>query len=395
MTPLTFSHYTLVSAVGRGLPATRQALLGMQSGLRPCDLPGVELDTWIGRVEGLEAGECAIATDYECRNNRLAALALRQDGFTEAVLTARSRYGAHRVAVILGTSTSGIAETERAYAQRYADDSLPTDYLRRYRYTHNTYALADFVRKTLGLHGPAFVISTACSSSAKVFASASRLFAADLCDAAVVGGVDSLCLTTLYGFSALQLTSTQPCRPCDAERDGLSLGEAGAFILLERPIATSVHNVTLLGYGETNDGYHMSHPHPEGRGAIGSMRAALDCAGLAPGDIDYVNLHGTATPANDRIEDLAVHAVFGSGTRCSSTKGWTGHTLGAAGATACVIAALCLETGLLPGTANTHRLDPKLRSHILLTNQTETMASVMINIFGFGGNNCSLVVGKR
>lgn len=256
------------------------------------------------------------------------------------------------------------------------------------------FSLGHFVRSCLGLRGPALVISTACSSSAKVFATAARYLQAGLCDAAIVGGVDSLCLTTLYGFSSLQLLSSQPCRPCDEDRDGLSLGEAAGYALLESSQKVRRKGaIALLGYGESTDGYHMSHPHPEGVGAIRAMRQALNRAGLQPADIDYINLHGTATRANDTVEDKAVYEVFGSQTAASSTKGWTGHALGAAGITEALISAICLTQGFVPGTLNCQRVDSAMCSHILRENQSRPVRRVLSNIFGFGGNNCSLVLG--
>ncbi len=400
MAPLVLSSYTVVTALGRGLEETYRALQDRRSGLRPCDFEDVAIKTYTGRVEGLEdapvGGPTANGLErFDCRNNRLALLGLRQDGFMQAAIEARERYGAHRVAVILGSSTSGILETEHAYRHRVpATGALPASYMARHRYTHNMFSLGNFVRMVLELHGPAMVISTACSSSAKVFATAARLMQSGLCDAAIVGGVDSLCLTTLYGFSSLDLVSGGPCRPWDEDRDGLSLGESAGFALLERTDrANPAEAVALLGYGESSDGYHMSHPHPDGTGAMMAMRAALDRAGLAPSGIDYINLHGTATKANDITEDKAVSTVFGCQTPCSSTKGWTGHTLGAAGITEAIISALCLTHGFVPGTLNTARRDPALRCHVLLDNNAQPLRRVLSNIVGFGGNNCSVILG--
>ena len=401
MTPLILSRYTVVSALGKGLDETYRALRDRRSGLRPCDFEDVGIKTYIGRVDGLEdwpvwgGPTSSELAQFDCRNNRLALFGLQQDGFTHAAIEARERYGAHRVAVILGTSTSGILETEHAYRRRDpSTGALPASYVTRYRETHNMFSVAHFVRSYLGLKGPAMVISTACSSSAKVFATAARFIEAGFCDAAVVGGVDSLCLTILYGFASLGLTSSSPCRPCDEDRDGLTLGEAAGFALLEKPEhAGHPGMVALLGYGESCDGYHMSHPHPEGIGAIRAMQEALMRSGLAPEDIDYINLHGTATKANDSIEDKAVSSVCGPSTLCSSTKGWTGHTLGAAGITEAVIAALCLTRSFIPGTLNTTRVDPSLRAHVLLENREQPVRRVLSNIFGFGGNNCSLILG--
>ena len=391
MKPLAVTAFSTVNPLGRGQAATLEALRGRRGGLRRNDLPGSSLETWIGRVDGLEEapirGELAA---FDCRSNRLVAAGLQADGFEEAVAQARERYGAHRVAVFLGTTTSGIADTERAFARRDAAGALPPGF--RYRETHNIHSPTDFVQRRLGLSGPAATVSTACSSSAKVFASAQRLIAAGLADAAVVGGVETLCLMTLYGFNSLQLISSRPCRPCDAGRDGLSIGEAAGFALLERA-RPGERGLALLGYGESSDAYHMSAPQPEGEGAAAAMRAALQRAGLAPGDVDYVNLHGTGTPANDRAEDAATFRVFGERVACSSTKGWTGHTLGAAGIVEAVISLLCLRHGFVPGSLNLERVDPELRSRIALLPEERPLARVMSNSFGFGGSNCSLLFG--
>jgi 3-oxoacyl-[acyl-carrier-protein] synthase-1 len=401
MAPLILTCYTLVSALGKGLNDTYRALMNRRSGLRPCDFEDVRITAYIGRVDDVEnmsfgGGSAPTQLEqFDCRNNRLALLGLQQDGFIQAAIAARERYGAHRVAVLVGSSTSGMLETEHAYCHRDpASGALPSSYLISQRYTHNMFSAAHFVRTYLGLRGPAMVISTACSSSAKAFATAARFIEAGFCDAAVVGGVDSLCLTILYGFASLQLMSQNPCRPCDEDRDGLTLGESAGFALLEKSGHADLPGaVALSGYGESCDGYHMSHPHPQGTGAIKAMRAALRRSGLTSADIDYIHLHGTATRANDSIEDAAVHSVFGPSTPCSSTKGWTGHTLGAAGVTGAVIAALSLTRKFVPGTVNTTRLDPSLNSHVLLENRERPVQRVLSNSFGFGGNNCSLIFG--
>lgn len=390
--PLLITSFSTVSALGDGRQAALDALQQGRSGLRPCDYADANLDTWIGRVEGVEAVELPPAlAAFECRNNRLAALGLETDGFAAAVGKARQRYGAGRIGVFLGTSTSGIEATERAYQQRDSRDGpLPASF--DYRHTHNTYSCADFTRQYLGLAGPALVISTACSSSAKVFATASRHIQAGWCDAAVVGGVDSLCLMTLLGFNALELVSQQPCRPWDRVRDGINIGEAAGFALLERPSGQA--GIALLGYGESSDAYHMSTPHPQGEGALLAMQAALDSAGLAPGQVDYINLHGTATPSNDRAEDRAVTRLFAD-VPCSSTKGWTGHTLGAAGITEVIFCALAMENGFLPASLNTRELDPDLSAAILRENVVKQVRVAMTNSFGFGGSNCALILGQQ
>ena len=361
----------------------------------PCTFDTVDLATFIGEVPGVDAVQLpAPLSAFDCRNNRLAFLGLMQDGFADAVAAAARKYGAHRVGVFLGTSTSGILQTELAYRRRDpANGALPADFM--YAATHNTFSVADFTRHYFGLTGPAVVVSSACSSSAKVFASARRMMAAGLIDAAVVGGVDSLCLTTLYGFNALGLISSQACRPFDAARDGISIGEAAAFALLERvPEHLDENAVLLLGVGESSDAHHMSSPHPDGLGARMAMQQALESAQLGAADMDYINLHGTATPSNDAAETKAVAALFGSGTPCSSTKGATGHTLGAAGGLEAVICALALQHGLLPGGLNTQQPDPALPLNYLLDNREQRVKRVLSNSFGFGGTNCSLLFGR-
>ncbi|HYQ59400.1 MAG TPA: beta-ketoacyl-[acyl-carrier-protein] synthase family protein, partial [Desulfatiglandales bacterium] len=389
--PLVLSHYTVVNSLGRGVNHTLTELREGRSGLRKCDFMDVALDTYIGRVAEIEDYPVIDRLkDFDCRNNRLAMMGLVADGFEEAVKTACMRYGPHRIAVVLGTSTSGILETELAYRYHDTEGKLPENF--SYRTTHENYSVADFVRRYLDLHGPALVISTACSSSAKVFASASRLIESGLCDAAVVGGVDSLCLTTLYGFSSLEIVSNSPCRPSDAERSGISIGEAAGFAILEKQTGQN-KSVCLLGYGESSDAYHMSSPHPEGAGAKLAMSRALNRSGLEPSQIDYINLHGTATRANDSAEDLAVSSIFGNRTPCSSTKGWTGHTLGAAGITEAIIACLCIREGLLPASLNTTTVDPSFSINVLLENHYQPVKRVLSNSFGFGGNNASLILG--
>ncbi|MEO8600099.1 MAG: beta-ketoacyl-[acyl-carrier-protein] synthase family protein [bacterium] len=395
MKSLFLSHFTTTSCLGRGLSPTLEALRQRKSGLVPCDFDIVDLDTYIGAVAGVD--DIVLRSDlqaFDCRNNRLLQLALEQDGFADAVATAIGRYGCQRVGVFLGTSTAGILQTELAYRRRDSvTGALPADF--HYAETHNTFSAASFAQRYFGLSGPAAVISSACSSSAKVFSSARRMIEAGIIDAALVGGVDSLCLTTLYGFNSLGLISAQPCRPFDIARNGISIGEAAALVLLERlPDSVDADAVVLLGIGESSDAYHMSSPHPDGLGAKIAMQNALISAHLRPGQIDYINLHGTATLSNDASEGRAVAALFGGLTPCSSTKGATGHTLGAAGGLETVICALALQHGLMPGGVNTRQRDPALPVHYLLNNCEQRVDRVLSNSFGFGGTNCSLVFGR-
>ena len=395
MKPLLLESFTATSCIGVGVAPTLESLRARRSGLKKCAFETVDLETHVGEVSGVDAVRLpAELSRFDCRNNRLAELALRQDGFAEAVGRAADRCGRRRIGVFMGTSTAGILQTELAYRHRdLVTGALPASF--EYSTTHNSFSIADYVRRRLRLEGPAMVVSCACASSAKVFGSARRMIEAGIIDAAVVGGVDSLCLTTLYGFHSLQLSSASPCRPFDVARDGISIGEAAAFALLVPPPgAPQGDDVLLLGVGESSDAYHMSAPHPEGHGARRAMQAALRAAGLDAEAIDYINLHGTGTPSNDRSESQAVTSVFGAATPGSSTKGATGHTLGAAGALEAVISAITLRSGFMPGGVNTTRIDPMLTAHYLRENRPSPASHVLSNSFGFGGTNCSLIFGR-
>ena len=395
MRPLLLRNFTATSCIGKGVAATLESLLEQRSGLASCKFETVDLHTHIGEVAGVDEERLPDnLRTFDCRNNRLAELALRQDGFFEAVQQAASRIGRRRVGVFLGTSTAGILQTELAYRERDpVSGALPASF--EYGSTHNSFSVADYLRRRCRLEGPAVAVSCACASSAKAFGSARRMLEAGLIDAALVGGVDSLCLTTLYGFHSLQLSSPAPCRPFDVARDGISIGEAAAFAFLERaPDDLDGDSVLLLGIGESSDAYHMSAPHPEGLGARRAMQAALASAALESGDIDYINLHGTGTPSNDRSESQAVTGVFGATPPCSSTKGATGHPLGAAGALEAVISALAVKNGFMPGGIHTSTIDPTLTAHYIRDNRRAPLARVLSNSFGFGGTNCSLILGR-
>jgi 3-oxoacyl-[acyl-carrier-protein] synthase-1 len=388
------THYTVTNALGVGNDATWSAITARRSGLTRCAFETADIDTFVGQVpDDLLAPVRSDLAEFDCRNNRLAQLCFEADGFATHVRELIARVGAARVGVFLGTSTSGILTTELAYRERDpATGALPKNF--RYAGTQNNYSLAAFVSAYFGIQGPAFVVSSACSSSAKVFGNAERMIAAGLCDAAIVGGSDSLCLTTLYGFRSLGLVSSHPCRPYDGARDGISIAEAAGFALLEK-MPVSAADVNILGVGESSDAYHMSSPHPEGRGAHRAMRAALDRANLKVGDIGYINLHGTATKTNDAAEGAAVAALFGTQTPASSTKGYTGHTLGAAGITEIAICAMALQRGMIPGSLNTATLDGEIAINYQLENRAADMRCAVSNSFGFGGSNCSVVLGKQ
>jgi 3-oxoacyl-[acyl-carrier-protein] synthase-1 len=385
---LVVTASTLTTACGVGWAAQRAALRDGRTGLRRNDFaPAADLDTCIGRVDGLEAMSLEGASaPFDCRNHRLATLALTQDGFAGTVERARTRYGAARIGVFVGTSTSGILDTELAARAQGANGPWAFG-ASHYRYVHGMAAPTRFLCHALGVAGVRATVSTACSSSAKVFAMAQRAIAAGQCDAAVVAGIDSLALSTLQGFRALQLLSKRPCRPFGADRDGISIGEAAGFALLER----DGDGVALVGTGESSDAFHMSSPSPDGAGAQAAMRAALAAAGIAPRDVDYVNMHGTGTPANDAAEGAAVAAVVGGDVPCSSTKGWTGHALGAAGIVEALFAVDAIASGMIPGNLGGEDVDPRVTVKIEHATRAHTVRRAMSNSFGFGGSNCSLV----
>jgi 3-oxoacyl-[acyl-carrier-protein] synthase-1 len=388
--PLRISAYTTVSAAGTGRAALLQSIRARRSGLRPNDFTAEPLATWVGRVPGLEdAALPAAHAEWECRNNRLAWQGLQTDAFHSKVRAVAERHGETRVAVLMGTSTSSIGATEEAYRELTPSGEFPPR-LRR-PVIHSPHSLGGFVQRALGLRGVCVTLATACSSSAKVFAQAHRLLRLGLADAAVVGGVDTLCGSVLYGFNALGLVSPEPCRPFDPGRRGISIGEAAGFALLERGEGPG-HR--LLGYGESSDAYHMSSPRPDGLAARAAIQQALEQGGIDAADVGYLNLHGTASQKNDEIEARVVADMFPPETRASSTKGWTGHTLGAAGITEAAIALLALESGVMPGTLNSQSLDSCCGPQLRLDNEDGELSFAASLSFGFGGSNCVLLFGR-
>ncbi len=392
MLPLAVTAYSVVCATGYGHKALLAAMQDRRGPLIPNDFTLEALPTWIGRVAGLEDPQWDLPAGlapWECRNNRLAWAGLQTDGFMAAVGAAHRRYGARRIALVMGTSTAAIDATEAFY--RHQDDPAGAPPHLFNAELHTPHSLGDFVQRALRLEGPCFTIATACSSSAKVFCQAERLMRLGLCDAVVVGGVDSLCNSVLYGFGSLELLSPQICRPFAVDRRGLNVGEAAAFVLLERDGSA----LKLLGYGESSDAHHMSAPHPQGLGARLAVEQALARAARDAAQIQYINLHGTATSRNDAVEARLVADLFPATTHASSTKGWTGHTLGAAGSLEAIITFLTLTTGLMPGTLNTTQLDPECGPQIRLENAAGDIRLALSNSFGFGGSNCALVFGRE
>jgi len=391
MSPLKIGAMTVTCAAGAGLNAVREALRMERSGLRPNDFDHCDLATWIGRVDDVESVRFADQlTEFDCRNNRLAELGLLQDDFLASVEQLKGRVDPDRIACVIGTSTAGIGTTETAYREMGDGDHFASRFL--LPRVHTPHTSSAYVARRLGLGGPVMTISTACSSSAKVFASAARLIEAGLADAAVVGGVDSLCLSVLYGFHSLELVSDQPCRPFDQNRKGLSLGEAAGFAILERSPPQVLGE--LLGWGESSDAHHMASPHPQGEGASAAMQQALDIAGLSSDQIGYINCHGTATPLNDQVEAMAIRRVFPRPPAAASTKGWTGHTLGAAGIVEAVFSLLVLNDDYQPAGLNLDSPDPEWSDFILSEPVEQAVDHVLSNSFGFGGSNCSLIFGR-
>lgn len=393
--PTQITAYTATSALGQGKAAMRSAVREARSGLRPladADRPALalsrQLTTWVGCVEGLDAPLPEAWSLWDCRNNRLAWMGLQADGFLDAVNAARQRHGPDRVAVVMGTTTGSIGATEAAYQARHVCGHFP-DHM-HHAPLHTLHALGAFVQEALALEGPCFTLSTACASSAKAFCSAERLLRLGVADAVVVGGVDTLCGSTLFGFHALQLLSPEPCQPFGTHRRGLNLGEAAGFALLERGAGA----LQLLGHGESSDAHHLSAPHPQGRGAEAALDDALARAGLDVDAIDFLHLHGTATPLNDEVEAALLNRRFSARTHASSTKGMVGHTLGAAGVMGSAFSLLAIETGLMPGTVSTHEVDPACGPRIRLQTAQGEVRVTASHAFGFGGSNCVLLWGR-
>lgn len=394
--PVQLSAFGLASAAGLGLPTLSDALAQGRSALTPNDFSRVELPAWIGRVPAVDSTVLPrTLRHWDSRATRLAWLGLQADGFAQAVQQARNRHGATRVGLVLGTSASTIGVSEAAYAAPAEDGGFPA--AARSERLNMIHAITAFVQDALQLQGPAVTLSTACSSSAKAFAQAERWLRLQLCDAVVVGGVDALCDSVLFGFAALGLVSPAPCQPFGAARCGISVGEAAGFVLLER-VAGGSHATQLVGYGESNDAFHMSSPHPEGRGAEAALDAALARAGLDAAPVDYVNLHGTATPRNDEVEAALVSRRYRADVHASATKGFTGHTMGAAGIVEALICVQALQSGLRSGTAHTPVADAALGERF--TGQLHLAAGQSaVNVaashsFGFGGNNAVLLFAR-
>ena len=393
MQPLGIAARTMTHALGTGVDSLWHAITTQQSGLRKNDLAWCELDCWLGASPEVDSVYLPDNLQiWDCRNHRLVWLAIQDLQFRETLERLKSKFGPSRVGLLMGTSTSGIRSTEIAYAERKASGQWPDTY--SFQHTHSIDALCRFVSHTLGLRGPSAGLASACASSAKVFLTAQRWLEAGLVDAVLVGGADSLCLSTLHGFNALQLLSDEPCRPFDARRKGISIGEAAGFVLLTRE-QHGTHEVQFLGGGESNDAHHITAPHPEGQGARQAMVIALSAAKLQPHELHYINAHGTATPSNDRAEAAALEALLTDNkVPVSSTKGYTGHTLGAAGITEAILTIEALKRQVLPALCDMEEPDPGTTLNLIKICRPAKLDYAMSNNFGFGGINCSLIFGR-
>ncbi|MUL01380.1 beta-ketoacyl-ACP synthase [Aliivibrio fischeri] len=379
------------SAMGKEVDEIHQVLSGNKA-------PSMHKETgWLNdgkaTVVGKALGELPLVPEHlahwDTRNNQFALSALQQ--IEPQINAAKEKYGSDRIAIIVGTSTSGISDGEVALKEKMEQGAFPAGYSYKQQELGNP---ADFIAQYLDINGPTYAISTACSSSGRVFLSAKRLLKAGFVDAVIVGGTDSLCRLTLNGFNSLEALSNEYCLPFSPNRKGINIGEASAYMLLSAEQKDSDDPIALLGAGDSSDAHHISAPHPEGKGAIEAMNKALTDAGLEPKDIGYINAHGTATPLNDAMESKAVHAVFGHSVPVSSTKPFTGHTLGAAGIIEASICWHILKYNLpLPKQINDGQQDDALADIQFVVDQPLRKKAVISNSFAFGGNNISLIFG--
>jgi 3-oxoacyl-[acyl-carrier-protein] synthase-1 len=384
-TPYPITGFAMCNAIGSNRNEVRQSLFEGRSGLgpSPIDLP---FETVVGAVL---VGLPKLPPALECwttRTTQIAALLLEE--LAPELESLRERWRPDRIAVLLGTSTGGADATEKAYRHYLSSGSLPEDYD---LFRHHTFgAILHVVRELAGATGPSWMVSTACTSSAKPLATARRLISAGIIDAAIVGGIDTLCSMTLHGFRSLDALSKVACRPFAADRDGLNIGEGGAFLLVEQggdPIAL------LEGVGESSDAYHISAPDPEGLGARLAMQRALEEAGSSPASVDHVNAHGTGTRLNDVSESAAIEAIFGREVPVVSTKSYTGHMLGAAGATEAAMAIMAVVEGWIPASLRASPVDEKILVNVNEERIDGDVHRVVSNSFAFGGNNISVVIG--
>ncbi|MGR6861101.1 beta-ketoacyl-[acyl-carrier-protein] synthase family protein [Aliivibrio salmonicida] len=381
------------SALGKEITDIHQTLQGIKTPSMRAEDGWLNdgKSTVVGKAEGELPAVPPHLSAFDTRNNQLVLSALQQ--IEPQIQVAKVKYGADRIAVVVGTSTSGISDGEVALSAKLNSGEFTDGYHYHKQELGNP---AEFIAAYLELSGPTYAISTACSSSGRVFLSAKRLLKSGFVDAVIVGGTDSLCKLTLNGFNSLEALSNEHCLPFSPNRKGINIGEASAYMLLSAEQKDSDDPIALLGAGDSSDAHHISAPHPEGKGAIEAMEKALKDAGLEASEIGYINAHGTATPLNDAMESKAAYAVFGSQTPISSTKPLTGHTLGAAGIIEASICWHILKFNLpLPVQINDGEIDPALAEINLVQNHNLEKKAIISNSFAFGGNNISLIFGYQ
>ncbi len=382
--PLRVTGYSVLSALGTTRDEHLDALRSGRSGLGPAPME-LPFETSVGEVRSTFPDLPSHLKPRSTRIARMAAHLIRD--LDEPLRRAREKYRPERLAVLLGTSTAGAERTELAYEYFVANGRFPDGY--NFRLQHTFGAVLHVIADLSGFRGPTWMASTACTSSGKPFATAQRLIEADIIDAAIVGGLDTLCSMTLRGFQSLQALDYEPCRPFHPDRGGISIGEGGALALVER---SGDARVVVSAVGETSDAYHISAPHPEGRGALSAMQSALRQAGRDASAIDHVNAHGTGTKLNDVAEAKAIAAVVDEGTPVISTKGYTGHTLGAAAAIEFAMVAMTIEEGWIPRSIGAGPIDPAISLNVPVDTVVTPVKSVLSNSFAFGGNNVCLLV---
>lgn len=382
----------IICALGSSHAQVKARLYAGQTGVAATSRWSSGRELPLGAVQGELPSVAHLPSHQRSRNNALALAALAQ--IRPAVEAAIARYGAERVGVVIGTSTSGIGETEQAVGQHAAMGALPPDF---HYAMQEMGSPAEMLAHELGLRGPAYVHSSACSSSAKAMASAARLIRMGLCDAVITGGADSLCSFTVAGFASLESVSPEQCNPMSANRRGINIGEGAALFLM----TAEASPVALLGWGESSDGHHMSAPDPAGEGARLAMMQALQRAGVQPSQIDYINMHGTATPQNDAMESRVIESLFGCAVAVSSTKPFTGHTLGAAAAIEAAICWLVMQDDNADGKLPPHLWDGAADTTLPALNLVSPGATlgrplrhVLSSSFAFGGSNAVLLLGR-
>ena len=331
-------------------------------------------------------GSVNIETREVMRCYDLLLAALRQ--IEPAILKLKSNYAPNRIGIVIGASNTGIHEAQRHLNIALETGKIPNEFSLS---EIELYSPTAFLVEQTGFTGPAYTVSTACSSSAKVFQDAKDLIEQDICDAVLVGGVDARCDFALNGFNALSALSYKHTNPMSQNREGINLGEGAALFIMTR----GTDGIKLLGVGESSDAYHLTSPDPSGAGAISAMRMALNNAGLTPDKIDFINMHGTGTVANDAMESLAINTVFGENTLCASTKPLTGHTLGAAGAISAALSWLMIKHQfVIPHIFDGEYATDCAKINLATTESQQNVNRVLCNAFAFGGSNASIIIGR-